>query len=361
MSQHYELFFTLLRVAVGKADKLPRTPNGEEWKRLYNEAVRQALVGVIYGALERLPREQLPPKPLLFNWFSAAETIRDRNKQMDKDCVWISEYFAKAGFRTAILKGQGNAQMYPDPTRRQSGDIDIWLEGDLKTIIDYVLKLFPHEKVWLLEVKFPIKEGTEIEVHIIPSDLYCPTDDRRLQAFYDKHKDATFSNEIPIANSRICVPVWDMNVMLQLTHIYRHLFFEGVGLRQVMDYYYLLRSVDITTMKRERVKKSLKALHLTRFASALMWVLKDTFGIEDEYLLLQPDETEGRFLLQEILLAGNFGHYDHRNNFKTTKWGKFWQRTLRNTRFTTHYPREVLWCPIYRIYQYIWKKTNGYD
>ncbi len=149
--------------------------------------------------------------------------------------------------------------------------------------------------------------------------------------------------------------------MLQLTHIYRHLFFEGVGLRQVMDYYYLLRSVDITTMKRERVKKSLKALHLTRFASALMWVLKDTFGIEDEYLLLQPDETEGRFLLQEILLAGNFGHYDHRNNFKTTKWGKFWQRTLRNTRFTTHYPREVLWCPIYRIYQTIWKQANGYD
>jgi len=99
---------------------------------------------------------------------------------------------------------------------------------------------------------------------------------------------------------------------------------------------------------------------MSRFVGALMWVMQEVFLLQDELLVLPTDEREGRFLLNEILLAGNFGHYDSRNQHKESKWGNFWQQTMRNMRFLTHYPREVIWNPWYRLTQFVWRKRKGY-
>ncbi len=318
------------------------------------------MVGVLYDALERLPREQLPPKPILLSWYALTEQISTTNERMDKDCVWISEYFKEAGFRNAILKGQGNAQLYPNPKRRQSGDIDIWLEGGRKEIIDYVLGMFPGQQVLWHEIKFPIKKDTIIEVHPLPSLLFCPADNRRLQILYGECKDATFNNRIPLADGSICVPTWEMNVIFQMTHIYHHFFFEGVGFRQIMDYYYLLNNGDVPPEAKEQAKRTIGSLHLMRFAGALMWVLRDVFLLEEERLLVSPNEAEGVFMLREMMLAGNFGKYDERNKVMITKWERFWNITRRSLRFATRYPRVVAWLPWHRLCQFAWRRWNGY-
>ena len=101
-------------------------------------------------------------------------------------------------------------------------------------------------------------------------------------------------------------------------------------------------------------------LSMTGFYGACEDIRQEVFRLQDDLFILPADEREGRFLLREIMLAGNFGHFDSRNRHKESKWGNFWQQTLRNMRFLTHYPREVVWNPWYRLSQFIWRKRKGY-
>ncbi len=354
------MFFDLIKVAVGKATALPRTPTEEEWGRLHEEARRQALMGVLFSAVEALPREQRPGRPMLLAWYTNVEAVEAANRKLDEATVWIADKFQQMGVRNAILKGQCNAQLYPRPERRQPGDVDIWLDSTRERIADFVAERFPQTKITWIDMDFPVRRDVQIEVHTMPSMLFCPTDNRRLHDFYNKHRDDIFTNRVELPTGAVSTPTWEVNVVFQMTHIYRHLFYEGIGLRQVMDYYYLLMSHKMTTEERNALNGTIDSIHLGRFRGALMWVLEEVFGLERERMLSEPDEEEGRFLLEEMMLAGNFGHHDERNTIRTSYWGNFWQITMRNTRFLRRYPREVLWNPWYRIRQFAWRKRRGY-
>lgn len=359
------LFFELLRIALGGQKSFSQTPSSQEWRELLKESARQAVVGVTYRALNMLPAEQRPPRQVLIDWQASVQKIICDNKRLNHDSVWVSERFRKAGFRNAILKGQGNALLYPDPTLRTGGDIDIWLDAERDKIIGYVTHFFPKVKVQWQEVEFPVKKDTCIEVHTVPALMFHPADRRRMEAYFDQHRDEIFSNEteLPGEEGKVCIPTLRVNLTFQLIHIYRHIFNEGIGLRQLIDYYYLLQHCQKTgqTDLLPETAVMVKRLHMTRFVGALMWVMQEVFLLQDELLILPADEKEGRFLLREIMLAGNFGQTDSRNQHKESKWGNFWQQTLRNMRFLTHYPREVIWNPWYRLTQFIWRKRKGYQ
>lgn len=49
-----ELFFDLIRVAIGRQGCLSRTPSAAEWATLYDIAEKQALLGVCFAALRQL-------------------------------------------------------------------------------------------------------------------------------------------------------------------------------------------------------------------------------------------------------------------------------------------------------------------
>ena len=358
------LFLELIRIALGSQAKFSHTPTDQEWRELLHESARQAVIGVTYHALNMLPDDQRPPRKVLIDWQASAQKIICDNKRLNHDSVWVSERFRKAGFRNAVLKGQGNALLYPDPMLRTGGDIDIWLDGERDKIIGYVTHLFPKTKVQWQEVEFPVKKNTCIEVHTIPALMFHPSDRHRMEAFFDEHRDEIFSNEteLPGEEGKVCIPTLRVNLTFQLIHIYRHIFNEGIGLRQLVDYYYLLQHC-LKTGQTDLLPETalmVKYLHMSRFVGALMWVMQEVFLLQDELLILPPDEREGRFLLREIMLAGNFGHYDSRNKHKESKWGNFWQQTSRNMRFLTHYPREVIWNPWYRFTQFLWRKHKRY-
>lgn len=359
------LFLELIRVALGRQACLSHAPSGEEWRGLLQESARQAVVGVTYCALNRLPADQRPPREVMIDWQASVQKIICDNKRLNHDSVWVSERFLKVGFRNAVLKGQGNALLYPDPFMRTCGDIDIWLDGKRDDIIGYVTHFFPKIKVQWQEVEFPVRKGTCIEVHTTPALMFHPADRRRMEAFFDSHREEIFANEteLPGEQGKVRIPTLRVNLTFQLIHIYRHIFNEGIGLRQLIDYYYLLQDCQAKgrTDLLAETAKTVKSLHMERFVGALMWIMQEVFHLQEELLILPPDEQEGRFLLREIMLAGNFGQHDSRNKIKSGKWGNFWQQTIRNLRFLTHYPREVIWNPWYRISQFIWRKRNGYS
>ena len=161
----------------------------------------------------------------------------------------------------------------------------------------------------------------------------------------------------------VTLPVlkWEYDVVFQLCHIYRHLLDEGVGLRQVIDYYYLLKSDG--KCKKEQILHQVERLGMKRFAGALMYVLREVLAISEEYLLCSASEKDGKFLLSEIMMAGNFGHSDPRMTQLQFEKGKTsfqvkraWRRVKRNFRFLTTYPSEVIWEPIARYEHFCWRK-----
>lgn len=203
-----------------------------------------------------------------------------------------------------------------------------------------------------------ILEDASVEVHFRPSWMYNPFINRILQNFFKKHAEEQFKHKDEKLG--FAYPTIAFNLVYSLIHINRHVFEEGIGLRQILDYYYILKHSN--KQERNDAFQTLKSLHLKRFVGAVMFVLQETFGLDSGYLLCLPDEKEGQFLLDEIIRGGNFGQYDDRN-----KWYEVNQRfkrglfnAKRNLRYLTHYPNEVVWIPVWKVWHYCWRILKGY-
>ena len=377
------LFQELLQVSVGcqfASGCLSRTPSAEEWDDLYRMAKEHTLIGVCFAALQKLPSEQLSEisLQLKMHWLGMAVQIRKRNLLMNQRCVELQRILEQSGFRSYIMKGQGNAALYNNvqnsengcenkefdlSSLRQPGDIDIYLEGGYDRVMEYVNKTFPTKEVNELEIHYHCFKDTEVEIHYLPFVMDGPKN-KVLQQFFKEDSEACFKNRISLGNSGdICVPTITFNLVHQLVHIHHHLFYEGIGLRQLMDYYFLLlKASDSSVDSIERSKKVIHQLGLDRFAAALMYVLQIVFGQERDKMLWCPSEKDGIFLLNDIMRSGNFGQSDIRKKaIYQNKWKSFWFVHFKTFCYWRFDHWAWFWSPICRIRGFVWRKLNGYN
>ena len=232
------------------------------------------------------------------------------------------------------------------------------------------------------------------------------------------------------------IPTVEFNIIFQLTHIYSHLMNEGIGLRQLLDYYYVLCDFykvyqnfskthpssltlkggstafpkplspqgtgDVTAPPRrseplrskvggpskvssdcagwdrlsiegdnsagsttavtssastalDEVQKELKELGLWKFAEGIMYIMQEVFGMPASRLIVPPNEKYGKFVLNEVLEAGNFGRHDARNRFGRSQLGHNLQRVYRDIRLVRYFPGEALCEPIFRTWHFFWR------
>lgn len=352
-----ELFYELVQVALGQRESLSCSPSDADWGKLYTLSQKQAITGVALIALEKLSQQgQKPPMAILYEWIGLSERIKAQNLLLNKRCGEISNVFSKAGFRTCILKGQGNALMYPNPYSRTSGDIDIWVDGSREEINNFVKTKLPDAFEQEHHIDFPIFKDVEVEVHYTPGTLLSPKCNRRFQQWCEKLKNVLMPNEIdlPEGAGRICVPTTEFNLVFQMAHIMIHFFIEGIGLRHFIDYYYVLRantnqrSTAVGKVNCTNITNLFEDFGLMRFARGVMWIEKECLGLEDKYLLVEPDERRGKVILEEMLEGGNFGHHDER--YKSRNKGYLARGitdVYRLLKLSTVFPSESMW-KIYR-------------
>ena len=172
MEKLHQIFFDFLRFCIGSAKDILSTLKEADWKELYAIAQKQCLVGVLFDGIKKLPAEHVGmKKELLLQWMAESQMLEKANVRLNDAAFQVSEWFQKKRFRTCILKGQGNALMYPNPYSRTPGDIDIWVEGGDKRVISFVRSISPHEKACYHHIEFPSYKGVEVEVHYRPSFL----------------------------------------------------------------------------------------------------------------------------------------------------------------------------------------------
>ena len=358
-----EVFFDFLQFCIGSVEEIPASIKEADWKVLYAIAKKQALTGVLFHGIKQLPKELAPDADLLFKWMGMAQKIRQQNIRLFLDSAKVCKKFKDVGFRNCILKGQGNALLYPDPYMRTSGDIDIYLDGGRNRVIQYINKVCPNQVMRYHHVDFPVMK-TAIEVHFTPSYMFFPVHNRRMQKWFKEVMDLQCSNVVtlPDGYGEITVPTTSFNVIYILSHLYRHVFTEGIGLRQLIDYYFVLMKSEERRVKNlTALEHELKYLGLWKFAEAVMYVLHDTLGLPEEKMIAPINVNEGRFLLAEIMQGGNFGQYDTRLGSKENegKLHRYLRMSLRNLRFVKHYPTEALSEPLFRTWFALWKKIHG--
>lgn len=242
MEKQHQIFFDFLRFCIGSDSEIPSSLKEADWKELYAIAKKQCLVGILFDGIKKLPAEHVGmKKELLLQWMAESQMLEKANVRLNDTAIQVSEWFRKKGFRTCILKGQGNALMYPNPYSRTPGDIDIWVEGGDKRVISFVRSISPHEKACYHHIEFPSYKGMEVEVHYRPSFLLCFWHNRKLQKYYERVKEEQFSHQVMLGEQgEIAIPTVEFNLIFQLIHIYAHLMNEGIGLKQLLDYYYVL-------------------------------------------------------------------------------------------------------------------------
>ena len=247
--------FCFLRFSLGLEGEVKGLLDGRkgsfDWDACYQFAKRQTLVGVLFDGIQRLPKELAPARPLLLRWLSDSESIRRRNMRIDRASAYIYNKVCAAGFRCCILKGQGNALLYPHPSSRIPGDVDVWVMANREELRHIALSLTEGDGSSLQESLNHIGltvHGVSVELHSTPALLNSPLHNSRLQRWLKRNADLQCSNRIALPNNagEVAVPTLSFNIIYQLCHLFHHCFYEGVGLRQIVDYYFVLMNTDFS-------------------------------------------------------------------------------------------------------------------
>ena len=339
---------------------------GMDWQELYSFASKQALLGLCFESIERLGKEypeELKQNPigreLLMTWMGKAQQIRRQNMKVNAVASKLFSMLREDGMRCCVLKGQGNALMYPNPYSRTSGDIDVWIDASRERIMEYAQKKFELGDDIRLQHLETSLDGVPVELHFFPCSMNNPIYHARLQKWFRRNADLQCSNVVSLPDGArdIAIPTTAFNVVYQLTHLYHHFFDEGIGMRQIIDYYFVASMLNVNCEMLTWLQKDLKHLGLWKFAGAVMYVLKEVLGLAEDKMIVPMDEKRGRLLLAEILDGGNFGrHFSKYGGFTHQSMGKkYFLKIWRNMHFVRYYPAEALCEPLFRTWHFFWR------
>lgn len=344
------------------------------WADLLQFAKKQSVVGVYWQGVKRMSglETNRPSEDDVMDWMVEVSKIAKRNRKVNTVAFKVTNGFRQQDFDACLLKGQGNALLYPVPSSRTPGDIDVYVhpqqQGDrwkndeaaIREIITFCKKLDKSARALYHHIDIPAVDKVPVEVHYRATWLNSPVNNRRLQNLLStllSRKDGTKHVALPEEAGEITVPGFSFNVVFQLSHILNHLLHEGVGLRQLVDYYYLLRSHACSKEDQAWLDTGLKRCGLHQISSAVSWTLKNVLGLPENYLFTTPNERYGQQLMREMMAGGNFGKYDERllSGTSRSKLVANIQRLVRDARMVVYYPSECVWEPWFRFYHAIWR------
>lgn len=401
MGEH--LFFEFLQVAIGNRGTVSVSITDSDWNRLFEFCKQQALLGIGFTGVEKLHKLGIEcPATIRMQWYGYAVQIERINDKLNKLCRNLFERLEHDGLTCCILKGQSNQMNYQEELklRRSSGDIDVWCiaplsglslpnaSGDygiyhgIDAVIGYVRMQYRLQgidikpKACYHHIEAPTYNGMEVEIHYRPAFLRSPLRNWRMLRWFENHIDECMKNKTHLGFSMMTSSV---NVVYQMCHLYTHIFEGGIGLRQLMDYYFALRvwhndvmeckdllsqgmlsEGGTTVMSKDEVMSVLRSFGMAKFAGAVTYVLNEVFAMSKHYYICEPNENEGRKLLVDIMQGGNFGQYNTRDaSLKRGGMVKHGVWKLKRVmRLISSYPEEALWEPVFRVYHLFWRVAH---
>lgn len=365
------LFIELIRVAIGTQERLSRLPSEREWGKIYKMAEKQSLVGVCFAGLQRLGADadtgfaSIGMSEMLYlAWMGAAATVQEKNDIINRQCAELQAKLSADGLRSCILKGQGVAQLYGEHLHgmRQSGDIDAWVDAGRDDVIAYVKRVCPDNDVDISSkhIEFCLFDDTVVEAHFVPAGSKTPIIGRRVKAYYDGQKSRQMGHKLTLySGQEIVAPTSDFQAIHILQHAFGHFLFEGIGMRQLIDYYFVMQQ-PFSDDEKAGIVKTLNSLGMYRFAQGVSYIITNVLGAKACFI--PSDEKLGMQILKSVMEEGNFGKYDKKrdNSKMNSSWYRFWYHNIRMWKYFGMAPWIIAMSPFTRIYEFFWRLGNGY-
>lgn len=322
---------------------LPEDFDKIDWTEFQKFCHRQSIMGVVFDGLERANKKI--PQQVLFEWISTVQSIKNQNVIVNKDLLAVTNLFQKKGYRSVILKGQANGLMYPSPELRSPGDIDIWVDAPQMDIVKMVLNQYPEAHYSIHHIKLPIFNDVSVEVHYRPIYLTNWFTDRRLQRYVDKVQESQFTNKVAIEGGEIGALTNEFNAVYQILHMFAHFFSTRNNLKQLIDYYYLLKR-GLTDVEKERCETLMRELKVLKYAKGVMWIMAEELGLHKDFLIVEPDKKVGRLIWNETLKYGTYTN---------DSFSALMEQLFANLRLARYFTQNVLINPLFLVWHQWWK------
>ena len=318
-------FFALLRA--GLWNEVPARDAFAEpvvWEDLHRLSSQQTVTGLVADGVNRLPAEILPDadSDILDPFLAEMMATARRNAQLD---AFVPKLFrALRDIPVILIKGQSLAVDYPDPSRRQPGDIDLLLlpssyEAAKAILLPKATKVLEEEAaIWHQGMKF---HSIEVEIHGSISTLMSRKLDRQLAGLLEEQFDGRPLPSVPIGGAEIPVPEAGFNAVYIFVHFLHHYWSGGIGLRQLVDW-----MVFISVHKRDihpvLLENTLEELGLLRVWKVFTGFVQEYLGCPAEKLPLaaKPDPRKNARIWRYIRRCGNFGKNVDRSRKKNESW-----------------------------------------
>lgn len=311
INKEYAEALAWLRFVLNPGDTMPSIT---DWRALYDFCDKHKIGGVC----EPTRFDVHVDEEVLLDWMALKIQLQRTNTILNQQ---VNDYFhvlESDGLRCCLLKGQGNTYLYPNSSLRVPGDIDVWIDMDKKSIDRYFINKNPEAKQSFKHLKV-FYEGTPVDVHDIPLKLYNPYHQKHLNRWLEDSREEQFAHRVSLMSDghTVCVPTAKFNAIYQMGHIMIHLLDEGVGLRHIVDYFYVLNSLGrLPDEEKDRLVSVLQKTGMIRVASGLMWIVHEVLGLPKELLVTAPSPKYGKLMLEDILESGNFGRGSKRQKIE---------------------------------------------
>lgn len=368
-------FFELLRVGLWGGQrpvqefKSLKVQDSVDWEKVYQLAQEQSLQGLVLQGIEWFRNHNLNadldlniPQILLLQWIGEVQVIEQRNKEMNAFLASLSDKLKAAHINALLVKGQGIALCYERPYWRTSGDVDLILDEENyqrgKLVISKMASFEEEENLFDKHYSAEV-EGFVVELHGTMRGMLT----KKADDFMDELQADLFKNNRfrEWNNDGIVVklPSPDDDVLFVFTHILKHFFNYGIGLRQFCDLCRLVytyhKGIDFTLLESRLHKMGLMTEWKVFASFAVNWL-----GMPEETIPFYSSDSswvrKANRVMSFVLETGNFGHNrdnSYYNNPNAIVRGiiSLWRHTCDSFKHSFIFPLDSLkiWCRVFTI------------
>jgi len=364
LDNNQKVFFELLRAGLWSDGSTGLQIDGTpEWDEVYLLAQEQSVQGLVLQGLECFMEQGIIskadiPQELLLQWIGEIRMIEQRNQVMNEFVAGLIERVRKEDVYAILVKGQGIAPCYEKPLWRLSGDVDLLLSSDnyekaKKVLLPLAIEV-DTEYESLKHLGMTMKGGFVVELHGMLHSRLSKRIDRVID---DAQKDCFFAGHVrseefkSSKGSRVQVflPSTDNDVIIVFTHILKHFYIEGIGLRQICDWCRLLWTYR-ESLNHGLLESRIKEAGLMTEWKAFAALAVEFLGMPIEAMPLYHSDAQGvqefkKFkrkaerILEFVIECGNFGH---NRQAATGKISSAWHKTTDFIRHAKLFPLDSI-------------------
>lgn len=357
MIQNYtqEQFLELVRAGLfpGKEAKILVHGTAVDWDEIFRLAEEQSVIGLVAAGLDTLPSAERPPQEVLLQFIGSALQIEQQNNELNAYLAKLVRLLRQEDAYAILVKGQGIAQCYEKPLWRSSGDIDLLLSDTnyekAKKVLTPLAVSVDKEYTSFKHLGMTMEGGFVVELH---GTMHSRLTKRIDKVIDEAQRDVFFGGNVRSwdnAGTTVFLPAPDNDVIFVFTHILRHFFFEGIGLRQICDWCRLLYTYKESLnhgLLESRIKKAGLMTEWRAFAAFAIDILGMPVDAMPLYSADAKWSRKASRICADVLKVGNFGHKQRRDysgmSYLWRKFVSFWGRMSDMLRHFAIFPKDSI-------------------